>query len=314
MLCIGDLVAPVTVTGARCAKGGVERKECLAVDTVDEPSPAGAIPRPAEPPESLLDGIPRQRTAVRADVRTAPRFAVRTAVEPAPGARPAHRSRPLRRILRTLTLPLGPIPTGTPFTFAYATLLLITSVIGQVADPALVHALHQGSSTDVAHLVRDPLPVLLASALWIAGGVLSPYALVFLVVLTALERRIGGWRTAGVFLLGHVLATLATEVPIGLAVLAGQLPPTSFHRLDYGISFGVAACLGAVAGLLPGWVRLPVLGAFGGGLGADLVAYTDPMTNWGHLLALAIGIALWPAVRRWRDQWCDRRPRPPRTR
>ncbi|WP_408995398.1 rhomboid-like protein [Streptomyces caniscabiei] len=197
---------------------------------------------------------------------------------------------------------LLPTPAGTPFTFFYATVLVVTSLVAELADPALVHALHQGSSTDVAHLVRTPVLVLLASALWVAGGVASLYAVAFLLVLTALERRIGGWRTAGVFLLGHVLATLATEVPVGFAVLAGHLPDSSLHRLDYGISFGVAASAGALAGLLPPWLRRPLLLGFGGMLVDDLLAYADPMTNWGHLLSLAIGVAAWPVVRRWRHQ------------
>ncbi|QFR02980.1 hypothetical protein F9278_33570 [Streptomyces phaeolivaceus] len=195
---------------------------------------------------------------------------------------------------------LLPTPTGTPFTFFYATVLVVTSLIAEYADPALVHALHQGSSTDVAHLVGTPALVLLASALWVAGGVGSPYALGLLLVLTALERRIGGRRTAGVFLLGHVLATLATEIPVGLAVLAGHLPDSSLHRLDYGISFGVAASVGALAGLLSPWLRWPILLGFGGMLVDDLIAFTDPMANWGHLLSLAIGVATWPVVRRWR--------------
>ncbi|MFM9583865.1 MULTISPECIES: rhomboid-like protein [Streptomyces] len=197
---------------------------------------------------------------------------------------------------------LLPTPVGTPFTFLYATVLVVTSLVAEYADPALVHALHQGSSTDVAHLVRTPVLVLLASALWVAGGVASLYAVAFLLVLTALERRIGGWRTAGVFLSGHVLATLATEVPVGFAVLAGHLPDSSLHRLDYGISFGVAASAGALAGLLPPWPRRLLLLGFGGMLVDDLLAYADPMTNWGHLLSLAIGVAAWPVVRRWRHQ------------
>jgi hypothetical protein len=163
-----------------------------------------------------------------------------------------------------------------------------------------VHTLHQASSTDVAHLVRTPVPVLLASALWIAGGLLSPYAIGFLLVLTALERRIGGARTAGVFLLGHVLATLVTEGAVGIGVLVGHLPDSSLHRLDYGVSFGVATGVGALAGLLTPWLRWPLLALFGGMLLTALQALTDPMTDWGHLMAFAIGIALWPTVRRWR--------------
>jgi membrane associated rhomboid family serine protease len=130
----------------------------------------------------------------------------------------------------------------------------------------------------------------------------SPYVLCFLLVLTALERRIGGLRTAGVFLFGHVLATLATELPVGLAVWVGHLPDSSLHRLDYGISFGVATGVGALAGLLTPWLRGPVLALFGGMLIQDLIAFTDPMTNWGHLIALVLGIAMWPVVRRWRRE------------
>ncbi|MFJ4078680.1 rhomboid-like protein [Streptomyces iakyrus] len=249
-----------------------------------------APPRETAPPTppvadvpGLLDGMPRQRGpygTADAGVR-----------EPVPAAVPRLRALRPWRLLPTLT--------GTPFTFGYATLLCLTSLISAYAQPALVHALLQGSSTDVAHLVRSPELVLIGSALWVAGGVTSPFAIAFVLVLTALERRIGSLRTAGVFLLGHVLATLATEVPVGLAVLAGHLPGSSLHRLDYGVSFGVAAGIGALAGLLPLWLRLPLLTAFGWMLLKDLLAFTDPMTNWGHLIALGIGIATWPVVRRW---------------
>ncbi|TGB13656.1 hypothetical protein E2651_08620 [Streptomyces sp. MZ04] len=197
---------------------------------------------------------------------------------------------------------LLPTPTGTPFTFGYAVVLTLTSLLAQYADPGLVSSLHQGSSTDVAHLTQTPLLVLLASALWIAGGIASPYAIGFLLVLTGLERRVGALRTAGVFLLGHVVATLATEVPVGFSVLVGHLPESSLHRLDYGISFGVAASIGALAGLFRPWLRWLVLVAFGGMLVDDLVAFTDPLTNWGHLMALLIGVATWPMVRRWRHR------------
>ncbi|MET7681052.1 rhomboid-like protein [Streptomyces sp. NPDC005423] len=248
-------------------------------------SPAAPPEAPLTDPAGLLDGVPAQRgAAAPATVPAAP-------VEPAPEVFPPRAARPAR-------LPL-PTPAGTPFTFGYALVLAATSLVGWYVGPAVAHALHQASSTDVAHLVRDPLLVLPASALWIVGGPVSTYALLFLVVLTALERRIGGLRAAGVFLLGHVLATLATEVPVGLAVLAGRLPESSLHRLDYGISFGVAASVGAMAGLLPVWLRWPLLMVYGGLLVQDLITFTDPMTDYGHLLALTIGAATWPLVRRW---------------
>lgn len=232
----------------------------------------------------LLDAVPSQRATV-----PVPAVPVAVPAVPVPVPEAGRRLRPWR---------LLPTPTGTPFTFCYAAVLAATSLVTEYADPDLVHSLLQGSSTDVAHLLRTPVLVLLASALWIAGGIASPYVVGFLLVMTALERRIGGLRAAGVFLLGHVLATLATEVPVGLAVLVGHLPDSSLHRLDYGISFGVAAATGALAGLLPPWLRWPLLALFGGMLVQDLLAFTDPMTEWGHLMALAIGIATWPVLRR----------------
>jgi hypothetical protein len=228
----------------------------------------------------LLDGMPRQRT-------------VPPLAAPAAPSLPARKAGPRPWLLL-------PSPTGTPFTFGYAAVLVVTSLFAEYADPSLVYTLYQASSTDVAHLVQAPVPALVASALWIAGGITSSYALVFLLVLTALERRIGGRRAAVVFLVGHVLATLATEVPVGLAVMAGHLPETSLHRLDYGISFGVAASLGALTGLMRPWLRWPVLIAFAAILLQDLAEFTDPLSDWGHLLSLAIGIAMWPVVRHWR--------------
>ncbi|MFB7460267.1 rhomboid-like protein [Streptomyces sp. NPDC056188] len=251
----------------------------------DSPPPSGSPQPPAQVPQAL-DGMPQQRAGDAAPVDAGG--------EPARSARPAAALRGLRpwRLL--------PSPTGTPFTFGYTALLAVTSLVARYADPAVVDALQQSSSTDVAHLVRAPLLVLPASALWIAGGVVSAYSLCFLLVLTALERRIGGLRTAGVFLFGHVLATLATEVPVGLAVLAGRLPGSSAHRLDYGISFGVAASLGALAGLLTPWLRWPLLLVFVALLVQDLTGFVDPMTSCGHLIAVGLGVATWPVIRRWR--------------
>ncbi|OIJ62815.1 rhomboid-like protein [Streptomyces mangrovisoli] len=241
------------------------------------PGKAGpdAAPDPSGP---FLDAMPRQRATLA----------------PVPGEVPADAARSRGpRPWRLL-----PTPTGTPFTFGYGVVLALTSVVTAYATPGTVHALHQGFSTDVAHLVRVPGLVLLGSALWIAGGFLSPFVAGFLLVLTALERRVGALRAAGVFLAGHVLATLATEGSVAIGVLAGRLPPSSLHRLDYGISFGVAACVGALAGLVTPWLRRPLLTVFGGMLLANLYSFTDPMTEWGHLIALAIGLATWPRLRR----------------
>ncbi|MCX4789337.1 hypothetical protein OG369_25085 [Streptomyces sp. NBC_01221] len=232
----------------------------------------------------LLDAIPRQR---RTDESAAPA---------AREARDARRTRGIRAARRWLRL--LPTPLGTPFTFGYLLVLVATSLFMENADPATVAAVLRESSTDVAHLGDTPLLVLAASALWVVGGLGSPYVLGFALVLTALERRIGGRCTAGVFLLGHVVATLATEIPVGLSVVAGHLPESSLHRLDYGISFGLMASVGALAGLLTPWLRVLVLGGVGTMLLRDLLELSSPLTDWGHSLALVLGVACWPLLRR----------------
>ncbi|MGA5445156.1 rhomboid-like protein [Streptomyces umbrinus] len=254
-------------------------------------------------PAAGLDGIPRQRPLTVSSVSVegvhVVAESVPAAAERASAAAGSARPRPLlARLRRVRPWRLFPTPTGTPFTFGYAVVLAVTSLVAEYADPGLVDRVLQASSTDVAHLAQSPVRVLVASALWIAGGLTSAYVIAFLLVLTALERRIGGWRTAGVFLLGHGLATLATEIPVGLSVLAGYLPESSLHRYDYGISFGVATSVGALAGLLRPWLRWTVLAVFGWMVVGDLIAFTDPMTNWGHTMALAIGVATWPLLRR----------------
>ncbi|WP_234440898.1 rhomboid-like protein [Streptomyces rimosus] len=239
---------------------------------------------------AALSGVPRQPGASGAAhvVPTVASAAV-------PATSPAAPSSPARvpRVWRLL-----PTPLGAPFTFGYTLLLIATSVFAEHADPDLVLALLQSSSTDVEHLARSPLLVLVASALWIAGGLTSAYAIAFFFVLTALERRIGALRTAAVFFGGHAIATLATELPVGAAVALGYLPPDSLQRLDYGISFGVMTCTGALAGLLPAWARWPLLAGVTWFAVTNLLVSTDPVSDSGHLLAMVLGLLAWPLLRR----------------
>ncbi|MEU5638314.1 rhomboid-like protein [Streptomyces milbemycinicus] len=214
-----------------------------------------------------------------------------------PTSRPV-RTRPASALARFRWARIVPSPARTPFTLGYAVVLVVTGLFARLADPDLVHDVLTHSSTDVVNLSDRPVLVLFASAVWVAGGVLTPYILAFLLVVGALERRLGGWRTAGVFLLGHVLATLMTELPVAASVAAGQLPDSSLRRLDYGISYGLLACTGALAGLVWPRLRWTLLGGITLVLVLDLVEFTDPLTDWGHLLALTTGVLCWPYVRR----------------
>ncbi|WP_262701856.1 MULTISPECIES: rhomboid-like protein [Streptomyces] len=192
-----------------------------------------------------------------------------------------------------------------PFTLGYTLVLIGTGLYARLGDPGTVRDLLAGSSTDVSHLSQRPVLTLLVSALWAVGGIASPYLAAFPLVLGALERRLGGVRTAGVFLLGHVLATLLTEIPVAVSVAAGHLPDSSLRRLDYGVSYGLIACAAALAGLLSPRRRWALLGGVGLALAAGLLVDFDPLTGWGHAFALLLGVLSWPYVRRnarWRPR------------
>ncbi|MBL1095763.1 hypothetical protein JK363_03515 [Streptomyces sp. 205] len=193
----------------------------------------------------------------------------------------------------------APTPASAPFTLAYALVLLGTGLFVHLGDPRTVHDLLAASSTDVSHLFQRPLLTLLASAVWVVGGFVSLYLPALLLVLTPLERRIGGLRTAGVFLLGHVLATLLTELPVAASVALGHLPHSSLRRLDYGVSYGLIACAGALAVLLRPRARWALVGGTAVLLTvSSLTGVVDPLTGWGHVLALLTGLGCWPYVRR----------------
>jgi hypothetical protein len=187
--------------------------------------------------------------------------------------------------------------TSAPFTYGYLAVLLATTLLLRNVSSEVAHRLLTSSSTDVAHLTHEPIRVLVASALWLPGRWWLPYALLFLLVLAPLERRFGVRRAALVFLSGHVLATLLTELPIGAAIAMHLLAPAEAHRLDVGVSYGTYAAVAAFAGSLRRRRAALVLGAAVVSIVVPEAADPD-MTMWGHLISLGIGLCWWPFLYR----------------
>jgi len=186
----------------------------------------------------------------------------------------------------------------TPFAFVYVSLLAAGSIVLNVLDTGDHDAVLRFSSTDVDHLSKHPVFVLATSALWVDGVVDAVLAVLVLgIVATVLERRIGTRWVVAIFASGHVGATLLTEGSVAAGVHYGVLPATATSRLDVGVSYGLAAMLGAAAGLLPRPVR--TIGVAGGWayLGWPIATGLD-MTSWGHIIALGIGVSWWPWLKR----------------
>ncbi|GAA3552721.1 hypothetical protein GCM10022222_40470 [Amycolatopsis ultiminotia] len=191
-----------------------------------------------------------------------------------------------------------PSPRTTPFTFSYLVLLLATTLVLRFADPMLTAKLLQLSSTDAHNLWHRPLTSLLSSALWIEDGGWLAYAAIFALVIAPLERRFGPGRTAAVFFSGHVLATLATELPVMALIHSAVLPTSAGQWLDIGVSYGFLTTAGALVHLLRGRARIVALVTME--LFVVLVYVADDpgsvdsvVTALGHAFAAHFGLLFW---------------------
>ncbi|MFJ8043048.1 rhomboid-like protein [Kitasatospora sp. NPDC096147] len=191
-----------------------------------------------------------------------------------------------------------PTPRRNPFALGYLAVLLGTTLFARFGDPVVVERLQGYSSSDAHNLLSHPVGSLLLSGIWVAGPVWMPYFWAFAVTVAPLERRVGGLRAAGAFAAGHVLATLLSQAVVLAAVAAGRQDGAALDGLDIGVSYGVLASLGALAGLLTLPGRLCALAAAGGLIGHQFLDETDLVTGVGHPAALLVGVALWPWLRR----------------
>lgn len=208
----------------------------------------------------------------------------------------------LRRLFAAGVRAAQPSWRDTPFTCGYLTVLGFGTLLLSMLDAHTQLLVLKHSSTDVVHLVRHPLFVLVTSGLWVDSvGDYLAVAVVLGITGAVLERRVGSRWAFAVFASGHVGATLVTEGAVAFGVHTGVLPVSALSRLDVGVSYGLAATLAAAAGLLPRRARtVGVLSAWAY-LGLPLARGLD-MTSWGHVVAVAIGIAWWPLLRRLDDR------------
>ena len=197
-----------------------------------------------------------------------------------------------------------PRPRTTPFTFGYLLALLATTILLRAVPASVAAHLLAIASTDAHNLQRHPLLSLVTSMLSVGGAHWLPYAVIFAVAIAPLERRIGpGW-TAVVFASGHVLATLATELPVLGAITLHLLPDSTGRWLDIGVSYGFFCTAGALTNGLSGRGRAWAVGGLYAAITALYLA-TGPtslsavVTFAGHLVAVHIGMLCWrPWLRR----------------
>jgi hypothetical protein len=183
-----------------------------------------------------------------------------------------------------------------PATYSYLAILFVTSWVLASATARLADRLLLAESTNLYHLGRDPIRVLIGSAFWLSSGrELLVTVCLFTLVLAPVERRIGASRTAGVFAIGHVGATLLTAAGLWAALRFDAVERSVVHARDVGASYGFFAAAAALTYLVKPSLRRPYATLLLGYL-ALMVVFSGTFTDYGHLVACLLGFACYRLV------------------
>ena len=185
-----------------------------------------------------------------------------------------------------------------PLTVGYLIVLSATTAVLSIASPDRDDRLLYAFSTNLHQLGHAPVRVLVGSAFWTSGWFeLAQWFVLFFAVLAPVERRLGRKRTLFAFAAGHVGATLIVAAGLWLALRLGAVAPTVAFARDVGVSYGFFSIAGLACYLLARRVRPLYLVLLIGYL-AVAAAVSHTFTDFGHLAAVAIGLAWYPL---WRE-------------
>lgn len=185
-----------------------------------------------------------------------------------------------------------------PVTTTYLLVLAATSTAFSLTSTRSRDRLLFDLSTNLHQLARVPVRVLVASAFWLGGwSQLLLWAVLLLAVLAPVERRLGSRRTLIAFAIGHIGATLVVAAGLLVALRLGAVDPLVERARDVGASYGFLAVAALATYLLPRALRLPYAVLLSGCI-LFLVATSGSFTDFGHLTAVAIGLACYPLARR----------------
>ncbi|GHD91968.1 rhomboid-like protein [Streptomyces naganishii] len=179
------------------------------------------------------------------------------------------------------------LPRRLPGTAVYVTALLLTAwwLKGQPAAERARFVRH--NSSNVHHMDVGKWWTLFTSGLVVDGVPTLVGIAAVALVLGSAEWRWGTRRACGVFVFGHLTATLLTEGALWLMHVA-HLPGVPTRSRDVGISYGLVTTGACLLALVDGPLRrygLPLLAA---ALTAA-VLYDQKLADVGHLTSFALG-------------------------
>ncbi|SED47258.1 hypothetical protein SAMN05216532_4659 [Streptomyces sp. 2231.1] len=183
-----------------------------------------------------------------------------------------------------------------PGTYVWLGVLFITTVALHHMSPEFEEHFLRQRSTNIHELSRTPVRVLVASAMWIDSGHWIPYAVLYTVFHAPAERWLATPRWLAVCALAHVLATLISEGVLLMAIRDGVAPRSAVNTLDIGVSYALAGVIAVLTYRIPVPWRYAYLAAVLVFFGLPLAAEPS-FTDFGHLVAVLIGLSCFPLVR-----------------
>ncbi|MEU6577828.1 rhomboid-like protein [Streptomyces sp. NPDC046805] len=182
-----------------------------------------------------------------------------------------------------------------PGTYVWLLILFVTTVALHRMSPGFEKEFLRQRSTNIRELSKNPVRVLITSAMWIDSGRWLPYAGLYTAFHAQAERWLGTLRWLTVCAAAHVLATLLSELMLLMAIRDGVAPYSAVNTLDIGVSYALAGVIGVLTYRIAAPWRYVYLFVVLVLFGVPLT--TGPtFTDFGHFVSVWIGLACRPLV------------------
>lgn len=182
-----------------------------------------------------------------------------------------------------------------PASCAWLVLLFVTTLMQHLGSAQQVSGWLDASSTDLRHVMSEPVAVLVTSLGWLDGAWWLPYAAIFAIVVIPMERRLGTRRWAALGLAGHLVGTAVSQGALWVAIALGAASSSHMTMRDIGVSYAVMAFVGGAAQYVSPRHRRAFVSVVIAVAATALVV--DPgVTNLGHLTALVTGLVVGPLL------------------
>ena len=184
-----------------------------------------------------------------------------------------------------------------PATYIYLGILVVTTWVLLGMPSAAKTAFIEDQSTNLMHLSKDPVRVLVRSAFFVTKRELLVWALLFGLVLAPVERWLGTARAIAAFAIGHIGATCLTAIDIWAHIRYMHAPHSLWNTEDTGASYGFFTLAGVLVHRLRGWTRWALILVLAGFVVWGFLEGTGP-TARGHSVSILLGLLLYPVTRR----------------